>query len=192
MMSKICCLSQINGHGIRQCSKPSATLIPMIRVYPVLVLLCPVSVWSVLHRVLVTRVSALMSRPHSLPPCEIFSILGIPIPKRSKRYMKITRRWNQQTEYNITPYHTCIYACSMSNYSPPEKGRSLKHLKKLLCFEWSPPWHFKTACWHHFCLKLLSRDFCPTNYPNHLFHLAGHCACQSVKQDINMSVGHVK
>ena len=30
------------------------------------------------------------------------------------------------------------------------------------------------------------------NYPNHLFHLAGHCACQSVKQDINMSVGHVK
>ena len=64
--------------------------------------------------------------------------------------------------------------------------------KQLLCFEWSPPWHFKTACWHHFCLKLLSRDFCPTNYPNHLFHLAGHCACQSVKQDINMSVGHVK
>ena len=65
-----------------------------------------------------------------------------------------------------------------------------KHLtSKLLCFEWSPPWHFKTACWHHFCLKLLSRDFCPTNYPNHLFHLAGHCACQSVKQDINMSVG---
>ena len=63
---------------------------------------------------------------------------------------------------------------------------------KLLCFEWSPPWHFKTACWHHFCLKLLSRDFCPTNYPNHLFHLAGHCACQSVKQDIDMSVGHVK
>ena len=63
---------------------------------------------------------------------------------------------------------------------------------QLLCFEWSPPWHFKTACWHHFCLKLLSRDFCPTNYPNHLFHLAGHCACQSVKQDINMSVGHVK
>ena len=63
---------------------------------------------------------------------------------------------------------------------------------KLLCFEWSPPWHFKTACWHHFCLKLLSRDFCPTNYPNHLFHLAGHCACLSVKQDINMSVGHVK
>ena len=51
--------------------------------------------------------------------------------------------------------------------------------KKLLCFEWSPPWHFKTACWHHFCLKLLSRDFCPTNYPNHLFHLAGHCACLS-------------
>ena len=49
-------------------------------------------------------------------------------------------------------------------------------VKKLLCFEWSPPWHFKTACWHHFCLKLLSRDFCPTNYPNHLFHLAGHCA----------------
>ena len=45
--------------------------------------------------------------------------------------------------------------------------------KKLLCFEWSPPWHFKTACWHHFCLKLLSRDFCPTIYPNHLFHLAG-------------------
>ena len=65
-------------------------------------------------------------------------------------------------------------------------------IKKLLCFEWSPPWHFKTACWHHFCLKFLSRDFCPTNYPNHLFHLAGHCACQSVKQDINMSVGHVK
>ena len=65
-------------------------------------------------------------------------------------------------------------------------------IKKLLCFEWSPPWHLKTACWHHFCLKLLSRDFCPTNYPNHLFHLAGHCACQSVKQDINMSVGHVK
>lgn len=25
MMSKICCLSQINDHGIRQCSKPSAT-----------------------------------------------------------------------------------------------------------------------------------------------------------------------
>ena len=68
----------------------------------------------------------------------------------------------------------------------------LKKIAKLLCFEWSPPWHFKTACWHHFCLKLLSRDFCPTNYPNHLFHLAGHCACQSVKQDINMSVGHVK
>ena len=64
--------------------------------------------------------------------------------------------------------------------------------QQLLCFEWSPPWHFKTACWHHFCLKLLSRDFCPTNYPNHLFHLAGHCACQSVKQDIKMSVGHVK
>ena len=51
------------------------------------------------------------------------------------------------------------------------------HKQKLLCFEWSPPWHFKTACWHHFCLKLLSRDFCPTDYPNHLFHLAGHCAC---------------
>ena len=63
---------------------------------------------------------------------------------------------------------------------------------QLLYFEWSPPWHFKTACWHNFCLKLLSRHFGPTNYPNHLFHLAGHCACQSVKQDINMSVGHVK
>ena len=71
-------------------------------------------------------------------------------------------------------------------------GLQVRMEKKLLCFEWSPPWHFKTACWHHFCLKLLSRDFCPTNYPNHLFHLAGHCACQSVKQDINMSVGHVK
>ena len=47
--------------------------------------------------------------------------------------------------------------------------------RKLLYFEWSPPWHSKTACWQHFCLKLLSRDFCPTNYPNHLFHLAGHC-----------------
>ena len=70
--------------------------------------------------------------------------------------------------------------------------KTLRKKTKLLCFEWSPPWHFKTACWHHFCLKLLSRDFCPTNYPNHLFHLAGHCACQSVKQDINMSVGHVK
>ena len=64
--------------------------------------------------------------------------------------------------------------------------------QKLLYFEWSPPWHFKTACWHHFCLKLLSRDFCPTNYPNHLFHLAGHCTGQTVKQDINMSVDHVK
>ena len=75
----------------------------------------------------------------------------------------------------------------------PQWRLALKAAKnKLLCFEWSPPWHFKTACWHHFCLKLLSRDFCPTNYPNHLFHLAGHCACQSVKQDINMSVGHVK
>ena len=48
------------------------------------------------------------------------------------------------------------------------------------------------ACWLHFCLKLLSRDFCATNYPNHLFHLACHCACQSVKQYIHMSVGHVK
>ena len=63
---------------------------------------------------------------------------------------------------------------------------------KLLYFEWSPPWHFKTASWQHFCLKLLSRDFCPTNYPNHLFHLAGHCTGQTVKQDINMSVDHVK
>ena len=36
--------------------------------------------------------------------------------------------------------------------------------------------------------EALSRDFCPTNYPNHLFHLAGHCAYQSVKQDKNMSV----
>ena len=25
------------------------------------------------------------------------------------------------------------------------------------------------------------RGLCPTSYPNHLFHLAGHCACQSVK-----------
>ena len=64
--------------------------------------------------------------------------------------------------------------------------------RKLLRSEWSPPWHVKTACWHHFCLKLLSRDFLPTNYPNHLLHLAGHCACQSVKQDINMSVGHLQ
>ena len=63
---------------------------------------------------------------------------------------------------------------------------------KLLYFEWSPPRHFKTACWHNFCLKLLSRHFGPTNYPNHLFHLAGHCVCQPVKQDINMSLGHVK
>ena len=60
--------------------------------------------------------------------------------------------------------------------------------KKLLYFEWSPPWHFTTACWLHFCLKLLSRDFCVTNYPDHLLHLAGHFACQSVKQYINMSV----
>ena len=28
---------------------------------------------------------------------------------------------------------------------------------KLLYFEWSAPWPFKTACWHNFCLKLLSR-----------------------------------
>ena len=44
--------------------------------------------------------------------------------------------------------------------------------------------------------QLLSEAFVtalwPTNYPNRLFHLAGHCACQSVKLDINMSVGHVK
>ena len=54
--------------------------------------------------------------------------------------------------------------------SGPNKRKISKcSLKQLLCFEWSPPWHFKTACWHHFCLKLLSRDFCPTNYPNHLF-----------------------
>ena len=75
-----------------------------------------------------------------------------------------------------------------SNEDRPRNGTRFRKKTKLLCFEWSPPWHFKTACWHHFCLKLLSRDFCPTNYPNHLFHLAGHCACQSVKQDINMSV----
>ena len=67
------------------------------------------------------------------------------------------------------------------------ENKNLNRQVKLLYFEWSPPWHFKTACWHNFCLKLLSRHFGPTNYPNHLFHLAGHCACQSVKQDINIS-----
>ena len=38
------------------------------------------------------------------------------------------------------------------------------------------------------------KGLCPTSYPDHLFHLARHCACQSVKQDINinMSVGNVK
>ena len=33
---------------------------------------------------------------------------------------------------------------------------------------------------HNFCLKLSSRHFGPTNYPNHLFHLAGHCALSSI------------
>ena len=96
-----------------------------------------------------------------------------------------------------SPYYPVLFTFKWSGYwSRPLKQQTffwdLTTTTELLCFEWSPPWHFKTACWHHFCLKLLSRDFCPTNYPNHLFHLAGHCACQSVKQDINMSVGHVK
>ena len=96
-----------------------------------------------------------------------------------------TRKWCfpiDETSRNCLTFRSG--GCRCVQYEPKKR--------QIICFEWSPPWHFKTACWHHFCLKLLSRDFCPTNYPNHLFHLAGHCACQSVKQDINMSVGHVK
>ena len=62
---------------------------------------------------------------------------------------------------------------------------------KLLCFEWSPPWHFKTACWHHFCLKLLSRDFCPwkclcpPQWLCHLFKLiASNFATRKVRSGI--------
>ena len=100
--------------------------------------------------------------------------------------------WYWRTQNDVTV--TTVTTKGMPESAQVLSGRKKQNSKKwqLLCFEWSPPWHFKTACWHHFCLKLLSRDFCPTNYPNHLFHLAGHCACQSVKQDINMSVGHVK
>ena len=110
----------------------------------------------------------------------------------------IRGKWQEHFTYHL--WCTCKASCreyphkiwSWMPHSLPQFRHLNRPLNKLLCFEWSPPWHFKTACWHHFCLKLLSRDFCPTNYPNHLFHLAGHCACQSVKQDINMSVGHVK
>ena len=111
----------------------------------------------------------------------------------SEYFINLVGGFNPSEKYEVVSWDDEIPNIWKNKYDVPNHQPEMDFpSKKLLCFEWSPPWHFKTACWHHFCLKLLSRDFCPTNYPNHLFHLAGHCACQSVKQDINMSVGHVK
>ena len=51
---------------------------------------------------------------------------------------------------------------------------------------------FRNGLLAAFLSKAFVKGLCPTSYPDHLFHLARHCACQSVKQDINMSVGNVK
>ena len=47
---------------------------------------------------------------------------------------------------------------------------------------------FRNGLLTAFLSKAFVKGLCPTSYPDHLFHLARHCACQSVKQDININM----